>query len=393
MSSKTSLVIKKIQHICLISMCAASVSLLFPSICLASEETYQKIKEINKEMEQLSEELIAERKKQASIQEELREHDLIINNLNKKIVVLDKQIAVEQKELAQQQKNEKTLNKDIEIRREHLGQSLRALYATGQQPDIKLLFNQNDMVDFNRLITYYQFFNQSLQDEIIDLNEKVEEQTKLRETIESTKEKLEEEKKKQNEQKAELAAEQKERKSILASVEKTINTKDKALKELQASEKELQQVLAVAQGTLAQKKWPPVKGSFDKQKGKLPWPTMGKVRNTFGSYRTGGQSRYNGMVITAPVGQTVSAVAPGRVVYADWLRGYGLLVIIDHGNNYMSLYAHNDMLYTTVGASVKDGDPVGTVGTTGGLKQPGLYFEIRHNGKPVNPQPWLAPRN
>lgn len=371
-----------------ISMVCFSVS----AIAAHSDDVSEKISKINQEMQKLNEEMAAERKKQSAVQEELREHDLAITELNKKIQNIDKEIAAQKKELEREQANEKKLNENIQLRREHLGKSLRALHATGQQPDMKILFNQDDMIEIQRLMTYYQYFNEALQKEIRELNEQVEKQRQLREKIEIAKAALESEKEAQKKQQKALTNEREERKKLLASIQKNINTKDKAFKELAASEKELQQVLGTTQGPNIANNWPPVVGTFDKQRGKLPWPTVGKVRHPFGSYRAGGQSRYNGMVISAPEGQTVYAVAPGRVVYANWLRGLGLLVIIDHGSNYMSLYAHNDMLYTSVGSKVKDGEPIGTVGTTGGLSQPGLYFEIRHEGKAINPQPWLVPR-
>ena len=136
---------------------------------------------------------------------------------------------------------------------------------------------------------------------------------------------------------------------------------------------------------------PPTTGTFAESRGKLPWPTKGIVEHTFGSSRAG-QAKYDGMVIGAPAGQSVYAVFPGRVVYADWLRGFGLLVIIDHGNKYMSLYAHSNTLFKQVGDRVQAGEKIALVGTTGGLRQPGLYFEIRQDGKAINPQPWLVPK-
>lgn len=353
----------------------------------------EKIKQLNQDMEKVTEELTSARKKQSKEQEALRAQELKINALNKKVKTLDDKINLAQQDLVEQQEKEKELSVEVEQRREQLAESLRALHATGQQPDLKLLFNQDDVIQFQRLLTYYQFFNQAIQKQITDLNEQLDEQAQLQEKIIALQEELHTEKKEQQQQQQELVAERKKRSNVLVKLDQTINSKDKELKELAASEKELQQVLLASQQSNERSNWPPVKaGPFDKQRGKLPWPTIGKVLHPFGSYRTGGQRRYNGMVISAPEGQSVYAVAPGRVVYADWLRGFGLLVIIDHGNKYMSLYAHNDTLNKQIGDVVKSNERIATVGTTGGLRQPGLYFEIRQNGKPINPQPWLAPR-
>ncbi len=129
--------------------------------------------------------------------------------------------------------------------------------------------------------------------------------------------------------------------------------------------------------------------SFTQGKGKLPWPVNGKVVNAFGETRQG-QVTWDGLRIRAQAGSDVRAVHYGRVMYAEWLRGQGLLIILDHGNGYMSLYANNDVLLHEPGEWVQAGEPIARVGNSGGEKDPGLYFEIRKNGEPQDPRPWLA---
>ena len=127
---------------------------------------------------------------------------------------------------------------------------------------------------------------------------------------------------------------------------------------------------------------------FGKLKGKLVWPALGKVKRLFGKKRQSGRLRWKGVLIEARQGNNVRAVAAGRVAYADWLRGYGLLLIIDHGDGYMSLYGHNESLFKETGDWVSAGDVIASVGKSGGRKLSSLYFEIRHKGKPVNPTRW-----
>ena len=127
---------------------------------------------------------------------------------------------------------------------------------------------------------------------------------------------------------------------------------------------------------------------FGKLKGKLPWPVVGKPSNRFGRYRNGTSLRWQGLTIPSTEGNRVEAIHSGRIVFADWLRGSGLLVIIDHGDGYMSLYAHNQSLLKEIGDWVNPGDTIATVGNSGGQQRSGLYFEIRHNGKPTDPKRW-----
>ena len=131
--------------------------------------------------------------------------------------------------------------------------------------------------------------------------------------------------------------------------------------------------------------------SFTQRKGNLMWPVQGKVINSFGQQRQGSVT-WDGLRIQAQSGSDVRAIHGGRVMYADSLPGQGLLLVLDHGDGFMSLYAHNDALLHESGEWVQPGDAIARVGNSGGEKEPGLYFEIRQNGEPVNPLPWLAKR-
>lgn len=136
----------------------------------------------------------------------------------------------------------------------------------------------------------------------------------------------------------------------------------------------------------------PVTGNFGRLRGKLTMPTQGTIAARFGQRRSGAASNliWRGLLIRAPMGQNVRACADGTVVFADWMRGFGNLIILDHGSNYLSVYANNETLYKSMGETVRQGETIATVGKSGGEDQPGLYFELRYQGKPFNPQPWLA---
>jgi septal ring factor EnvC (AmiA/AmiB activator) len=369
--------------------------LALPFTASAAEEKTASAKdltELRKQAEKLSAEINADRKNQAKIQTELRNQDLAIAKLNKELKELDDKLAAEEKQLKEQEEKAQEIDVEVKKRQANLAKNIRALHASGQLPDLKLMFNQEDLGEWQRLITYYGYFNKALQTEIEELHAQLSEQEQLRDEIGSTKNALAEKREEFTEEQDELKEQKAARHKLLASLNKEINNKDAELKELNASEQELQRVLAaIGQPQFAQN-FPPVNaGNFAAYQGKLPWPTIGKIQHSFGSARSRSQRRYNGIVLSAPAGEPVLAIFSGRVVYSDWLRGYGLLIIVDHGKGYTTLYAHNDTLFKKIGDSVQAGEQIATVGTTGGLSKPGLYFEIRHNGKPVNPQKWLTP--
>jgi septal ring factor EnvC (AmiA/AmiB activator) len=131
---------------------------------------------------------------------------------------------------------------------------------------------------------------------------------------------------------------------------------------------------------------------FAQLKGKLSWPVQGRIAGDYGQSRGAGPVKWNGVLLEAPAGTAVRAVYYGRVAFADWLQGLGLLVIVDHGGGYMSLYGHNASLLKESGDWVEPGESIAQVGDSGGQARPGLYFEIRLNGEPVNPNPWIAKR-
>ena len=156
-----------------------------------------------------------------------------------------------------------------------------------------------------------------------------------------------------------------------------------------ANEKQLERVLNVITESMPEILTEPGEHkAFASLKGKLYWPALGTVRALFGKPRKVAKIKWNGVIIKARRGNNVRAISHGRVAYADWLRGYGLLIIIDHGDGYMSLYGHNEDIRKETGDWVEEGEIIGSVGNTGGQAKTGLYFEIRHNGKPTNPKIW-----
>lgn len=185
-----------------------------------------------------------------------------------------------------------------------------------------------------------------------------------------------------------MASRQQHRKSTLAKLNTRITRQNLALSQLKEDKAELERILEEVTQALASMKLPGNNQPFASFRGKLSWPVSGKISHRFGSSRVAGKLNWDGVMINAAGGTQVKAIYHGRIVFSDYLRGHGMLLIIDHGDGYMSLYAHNQILYKVAGDWVSEGETIATVGSTGGRSAPGLYFEIRHRGKPDNPAKW-----
>jgi septal ring factor EnvC (AmiA/AmiB activator) len=270
---------------------------------------------------------------------------------------------------------------------QNLADQLRAAYFMGRNEPLKLLLNQKDPAQFGRNLTYYGYFGRLRASQISEINENIARIDELKLEIESEDAELARLEEQNRDRISELDAARRQRGRVLASLEKQSSDRNAALKRLQQQQNQLERLLRDLSKAIESTPYDS-NDAFAKLRGKLSWPVSGHVETGFGDTIAGGL-RSNGIVIAADRGKPVTAVQEGRVLYADWLPGRGLLIIIDHGNGYMSLYGHNEQLFKQAGATVKAGDTIAAAGDSGGRSQSGLYFEIRREGKPVDPRPWF----
>ena len=333
----------------------------------------KKLHEIAKDKRSLRSQLKVLEKKYGQNAARLAKIKKNIRGKNKKIKSLRRGII-------KQQKKAKKQNKALE------GQ-VKAAYVMGRQQQLKLILNQEDPVLFGRMMAYYDVLNKSRLKKITEINQTLNNLKRLQLAKSTEIALLKDDWEQEEIERQVLAQTQQRRKKVLAQLKKSFSSNKQRLKQLKLSEKKLKSLVLSLQTAMddfpfnARSKEP-----FYKLKGKLSWPIKGRLVKRFGSKRSEG--RWDGVLIDAKEGTEIHTVSRGRVVYADWLRGYGLLVIIEHGKGYMSLYAFNQSLYREVGDWVEAGDVVATVGKSGGRKQVGLYFSIRRKGKPVNPVKW-----
>jgi septal ring factor EnvC (AmiA/AmiB activator) len=266
-----------------------------------------------------------------------------------------------------------------------------AVYAMGRQQRIKLLLNQERPAAVGRVLTYFSYFSRARQSRIEDMRATLERQRTLQADIDLKTRSLADLRLEQRQQAELLEAQRSRREQVVAGLDRRLKNQGGELARLQRDEKQLQALVRSLQELLAD--IPADAGRqqpFRKLKGRLRWPVHGRLARRFGSARGQSGLKWQGVLIAAPEGGPVHAVHQGRVAFADWMRGFGLLLIIDHGGGYMTLYGHNQALYKEVGEWVDSGEVVATAGASGGRNDTGLYFEIRHNGQPVNPVRWCA---
>ena len=282
-------------------------------------------------------------------------------------------------------------NQRLQAERAALAQQVRLRYMTGHEELFRLLLSQESPATLGRMLVYYDYYNRARTRRIAAVSSEVGKLHQLASDTERVEQQLASLEQTQAEQVAALARSRDERKAAVASLDASIKDASSAVGKLRAEEKRLADLIKQL-GDLSADFPVDTDQPFAQLKGKLAWPVQGRIVGDYGQPRGGGPVKWSGVLLEAAAGTPVRAVYHGRIAYADWLPGLGLLVIVDHGGGYMSLYGHNEALLKESGDWVQPGEPIAQVGDTGGQARPGLYFEIRLNGEPVNPHPWVGAR-
>jgi septal ring factor EnvC (AmiA/AmiB activator) len=334
---------------------------------------------------------IAEAQKQVAAQkndttEALRAQELKISATAKDVRVLDQKLEGQQARLAQLVKQRDALEATLKTQREALAALLRSAYAMGRNEELRLLLAQDEVGSIGRLIAYYRYFERARVAEIEHLLKDLEALEQVQAAIEQETARIAESRAARMTDADRLEAERGERRQVLATLEATLHDQQSRLAALGKDEKGLLQLLEKLRDVFADiPKQIAGAEPFAQLRGRLMIPLRGSLQT--GS--SGDEKDSHGVLIVAAEGGEVHAVSHGRVVFADWLRGYGLLLIVDHGDGYLSLYGCNESLLKDVGDWVDANEVVATSGASGGRKTPGLYFELRHDGKPLDARAWL----
>ena len=321
------------------------------------------------------------------LQKTLRKNEKAISTISRKILRNRKAIASREQSVKKLKTQILEINRFLDNIKERMSKDLRMLHHQGTNSPAKLFLNMEDPSSLPRTIYFHKRVQHARE-------RKLEEINATRQTLEIQQKKLNLEQQQLAQlqegltgEKKSLDHKQKQRQRTLAELKKEINKESNKLERKQQEAVKLQQLITQLNQRLKSADKDP-KG-FRKQKGKLKWPTAGKLIHQFNQKRSeNGQLRWQGVVMRGTQGQAVNAVFSGQVVYSDWMTGFGNLLMIDHGGGYLSLYGHNQALLKSAGDSVNKGEQIATLGNSGGELEDALYFEIRHHNKPINPSSW-----
>jgi septal ring factor EnvC (AmiA/AmiB activator) len=323
------------------------------------------------------------------LSEALRKSDEKIGSIAKKIDDTRALLNQERSSLKKLQAEQSKLRTLKAEQKQQLAKQLSGAQKLGNQGSIKVLLNQDDPQQISRMLKYYEYFNharmESIQTLIVNLkrlnnieNEILSQQNKLIKTENSLLKKNKE-----------FNDEKKQHKNLLANLDARRREKSNDLSQKQKDQKRLQklinEVATLLDNSVRKQDARPIRSL----KGQLPRPTKGSIVKAFGNSNSEARNKWQGWLMKGYEGSAITAIHHGRIVFSDWLRGFGLLLIIDHGDGYLSLYARNQSLLKSVGDWVYQGENIATLGSSGGFTEPRLYFEIRHKGKPQDPAAWL----
>ena len=342
---------------------------------------------LQKKIKKISQKINDLKSQKNSLQTELKKLDVQYGASNAQIKLLQGQVVNLKQILALNRKQMEEKQKEIDSQKSELERQVKLAYGMGKNKKLKVLLNQKDPTSSGRMMVYYDYLNKARLKQITQIDQGLQilrnlDEERIKETAA-----LEEEQENIKLEQAAILKTKSERQLLLSKIKKRFNSKKKQLSQFRENEKKLKTLISSIQQTIDES---PVEmfpvGAFADLKSKLPWPVKGELIKKFGNQRSG--TKWDGVLIKAKVGDDIRVVSKGLVVYADWLRGYGLLAIIDHGNGYMTLYAFNQSLYKVVGNTVEAGSVIASVGQSGGQSTPALYFGIRKKGKPVDPVKW-----
>ena len=285
---------------------------------------------------------------------------------------------------------EQDLQAQLDTHQTQLVRQLRAAYQTSRTPRVKVMLSQEDPALVSRILAYYNAFNAARQRSIATATGLLDELSVVRSEQETVNARLQASLQELERSHADMQRVRAERKTALLAIEKSLENDAKRLKKLHLDQRELENLLEQLNAALAEIPPPPLERKpFKSMRGKLPWPTRGTLKARYNTRKGAADLRWKGMFIGAKTGTRVRAIYHGQVAFADWMNGFGLILIVDHGDGYMSIYANAESLHKSQGEWVRPGDVIATAGDSGGQKSSGVYFEMRRDGQPINPHRWV----
>ncbi len=353
------------------------------------------LKQVRARIETIRKGIEADAQRRDALASSLKEAELAVQSAREKVAQIRAQRIASERRLADLKRKRTDTENQLTAERMTLAAQLRSAYVNGREEQLVLLLNQQNPADLGRMLTYYGYFGRARAEHITDITDRLAHLDLLTERIGTEAEQLRKLEESQAQETKQLAAARTNRAQTLASIQSKIRSRSDQVATLERQAKVLERLIEELQH--ASRDFPalPTHG-FARTLGKLPWPVNGKVIAKFGDLRAGGPLKWEGIVISAPSSAQVHALFHGRVVYADYLYGMGLMVMIDHGDGYSSIYGHQEQLFCKVGDTVAPGTVLGVLADqagSAGVEQDGgrseLHLEIRKGKQALDPRKWL----
>ena len=373
-------------------------ALLVPATVVVAQDdsSFDRVRKSTAELNQVRDRIRAlqariesDKSQRGEVTRQLEQTEMRISGLVSDLEALQQETEVQRmRERKVREQRDETLA-DLEATRGALAAQVRSAYQMGRQEKTKLLLNQEDPARVGRMLTYYDYLNYTRIERISLIQQRIEELGKLEQSHREELARLNHLQAERQTALAKLESSRDSRKRSLSQLEREIASKGNRMQRLQADEEALERMLKSLTTLLADVPIDLGDGArFGDLKGKLPWPVQGSLLANYGQ-KKGNKLTWRGVWIAAKSGTPVKAAARGRVAYVGWMHRYGLIVVLEHGDGYFTLYGHNEAVKVEPGAWVDAGQPIASAGDTGGHRQTGVYFEIRREAKPENPRRWL----
>lgn len=367
------------------------LTLLLPMPGLADEASPAQLRDLRERIQTLQQALSRDLQSRDELQAELRRAETEIGRLAREARDLVARQERARERLGRLRERQALLASEQSVQLDWLIRTVRASYMSGREPLLKLLLNQQQPDQVARLLRYQEYFQRARHERVVEIREDLEALLAVSLEVEQSRRELDKRRAEVSAQQQRLLDARDQRQQALAQLTARLGDREEELEKLREDEARLERLLSDMDKALSDIPANPAGTPFGQLAGQLPWPVPGSTRVGFGARREG-NLRWNGVLMDAEAGTPVRAIHPGRVVFSDWLRGYGLITIVDHGDRYLSLYGHNQSLLRDVGDWVAIGDVLALAGDSGGREKTGIYFELRHDGKPVNPDRWCSRR-
>jgi septal ring factor EnvC (AmiA/AmiB activator) len=383
-------------------LAVAAFIFLAPAQAAKSPPPKKELSELRERIERLKREIESAEENKADVLDQLKQSEQSISHINRSLHELGRDQQAANAALAEAQKESNQLRAHIQSQQSLLSKLLYQQYVNGSQDTLRLVLSLQNPNDISRQVEYYGYLSRSRATLITSLRHDLKQAEAAEAVVREKNRELTQIHAQQQAEKRALQKEADTRRVTLSKLDKQIGARRKQVTQLERDERRLTQLVErlarvvpakiKSKPRRAGERVKPASGGFTQLKGRLKLPVAGELANRFGGQRADTGTIWKGLFIRAGTGSAVKALGPGSVVFADWLRGFGNLLIIDHGDGYMSLYGNNEAVLKQEGEQVAAGEVIATVGNSGGNPESGLYFEVRYHSRPIDPLEWVGRR-